>query len=229
MTIIHHFELIQHSDEWRQARCGLLTASEMDLIVTPAKLEVANNEKMRNHLCELAAQRITQYVEPTWFGGDMERGIIDEIDAKQLYRTHYAAVEDCGFITNDRWGFKLGCSPDGLVGTDGGIEIKSRAQKYQLETISNDTMPRDFLIQVQSTLLITEREWWDFISYCSGMPMYTKRIYADEPVQKAILQAAHVFHTALDARLKIWNDRINDKNIRLIPTERKIMAEDIAA
>lgn len=230
MAIKYYYDLIQKTDEWHQARCGLLTASQMDLIITPAKLQVANNDKSRNHLNELAAQRINQYVEPTWFGGDMERGIIDEIDAKQLYRQHYAPVVDCGFVTNDEWGFTLGMSPDGLVEasglpnytTPGQIEIKSRCQKYQMGTILDNAMPSDYLIQVQTGLLVTGRKWCDFISYCSGMPMLTVRIHADEAVQSAILTAAKVFEDAMKARLLLWENRIADNTLRLIPTERKI-------
>jgi hypothetical protein len=226
-SIKYHYDLIQHGAEWKQARCGLLTASEMELVITPAKLQVANNDKSRSHMNEIAAQRITKYVEPTWFGGDMERGVIDEIDARNLYREHYGEVTECGFITNDKWGFTLGFSPDGLVGTDGQIEVKSRNQKHHTDTILANYMPSDFLIQVQTGLLVSERKWCDFISYCSGMPMFTHRVHADLEVQAAILTAATVFHDAVDARIKIWDDRMNDKTLRLIPTERKILEGDI--
>lgn len=230
MAIIHHYDLIQHTDEWRMARCGLLTASEMELIITPAKLQVANNEKSRNHINELAAQRVNQYVEPTWFGGALERGVIDEIDARNLYRERYAPVIECGFITNDEWGFTLGFSPDGLVepyddkmySTPGQIEVKSCCQKYQMETILNDAMPIDHLVQVQTGLLVTGRAWCDFISYCSGMPMFTKRVHADSTVHAVLLTAAKVFDEALKARLILWDDRLADSTLRLIPTERKI-------
>lgn len=236
MAIKYHYDLIQHTDEWRQARVGLLTASEMEKIITPAKLQVANNAESRIHLSELLAQRVNNYVEPTWFGGDMERGIIDEIDARALYRSKYAPVTECGFVTNDHWGFTIGYSPDGFIdpydsefySTPGQIEVKSRNQKHQMETILNDSMPIDFMLQVQTGLLVTEREWCDFISYCSGMPMFTKRIYADPVVQQAIVTAATVFHQALEVRLKLWEDRIGDKTLRLIPTERKIISEEIS-
>ena len=119
--IKYHTDLIQGSDEWLQARCGLLTASEMKLIVTPT-LKIANNDKERSHLYELLAQRITQYVEPHYISDDMLRGHEDEVDARILYNDNYAPVTDMGFITNSKWGFTIGYSPDGLVGDDGLIE-----------------------------------------------------------------------------------------------------------
>ena len=112
--ITYHPDLIQGSEEWHAARCGLLTASEMKLIITPPSatsgkgLKAAGNDKERAHLYELLAQRITKYVEPSYVSDDMLRGKEDEIYARALYAEHYAPVTDMGFITNDKWGFTLG-------------------------------------------------------------------------------------------------------------------------
>ena len=76
-------ELIQGGDEWLAARCGLLTASEMKLIISPEKLEPADNDKTRAHVWELLAQRITRYVEPKYVGSDMLRGQADEVEARR--------------------------------------------------------------------------------------------------------------------------------------------------
>lgn len=83
MPIIYHAELIQGSEPWHAARCGLLTASEMHLIVTPT-LKPASNDKERAHLYELLAQRITGYVEPSYISDAMLRGHQDELDAITL-------------------------------------------------------------------------------------------------------------------------------------------------
>lgn len=74
-------EMVQGSEEWLTARCGLLTASEIKLIVTPT-LKIASNDKERAHLYELLAQRITGYVEPRYISDDMLRGKEDEIAAR---------------------------------------------------------------------------------------------------------------------------------------------------
>lgn len=230
MAITYHDDIEQHSDEWRQLRCGLLTASEMDLIITPAKLQVANNDKSRSHLYELAAQRVNNYVEPTWTGGAMERGLLDEIDARDLYSTHYAPIREVGFVTNNRWGFTLGYSPDGLVGERGQWENKSRAQKYQFQTIIDGLMPVDFLIQVQTGLIVTERDWCDFTSFCSGMPMMTRRIYPDEKVQTAIIQAATIFHEQLEEKIALYRGQSDDgEELRFLPTERRPAIQEMHA
>jgi len=200
MPIQIHTDLVQGSDEWLAARCGLLTASEMSLILTPT-LKVAQNDKQRAHLYELLAQRITNYVEPRYLSDDMLRGHIDEAEALALYEQHYAPVETAGFITNDEWGFTLGYSPDGLVGTDGLVEVKSRRQKYQVETfcvhVTEQTIPADYVLQIQTGLLVTGRKWCDLVSYSAGLPMARIRAYPDEAMQDAIVKAATSFETAL--------------------------------
>lgn len=222
-SMIKYFpELIQGSDPWLEARRGLLTASEMKLIITPKELEYAQNEKEKSHLYELAAQRINQYVEPSYIGDDMLRGIDDESYARETYHEKYAPVETVGFVTSDEHGeFVLGYSPDGLVGDDGQIECKSRKQKYQLQTIVTDEVPEEYAIQLQTGLLVTGRAWCDFISYCGGMPMFVNRVYPDEKMQAAIKVVATIFHEKLD---KIVGE-YSYKSKRFIPTERRIEQE----
>lgn len=223
MTITYHRDLVQGSDEWHAARCGMLTASEMRLIITPT-LKVASNEKERAHLFELLAQRVTGYVEPSYVSDDMLRGREDEIEARALYAERYAPVEECGFVVNDRWGFRIGYSPDGLVGSDGLIECKSRRQKYQVETIVSGAMPDDYMIQAQTGMLVAERQWLDFVSYSGGLPMATIRVYPDARIQEAILVAAESFEERLSVRLKQYREALTGK-ARLIPTERRVEQE----
>lgn len=200
MTLKYHNDLIQGSDEWHAARCGLLTASEMKLILTPT-LKTANNDKSRAHLWELVAQRITRYTEPSYIGDDMLRGWEDEIAAREVYSQRYAPVDEVGFITEDKWGFTMGYSPDGLVGDDGLIEVKSRRQKYQAETIITGEVPVDYMLQIQTGLLVTGRKWLDFISYCGGMPMFVKRVYPDEAMHAAIIGAAEEYEHRIETAM----------------------------
>jgi len=218
MTIIYHPELVQGSDSWLQARLGLLTASEMCRIITPGKLQYASNDKSRSHLYEIAAQRISQYVEPSYIGDDMLRGQNEELDAKQMYAKHYAKTTDCGFITNDSWGFTLGYSPDALVDKDGLIECKSRRQKYQVQTIMEGVVPDEYMIQIQTGLLVSGREWLDFISYSGGLPMFVKRVEPDLVMQAAIISAATAFHEQLAELLERYEITSLDYHM----TERKI-------
>jgi predicted phage-related endonuclease len=221
--ITYYPDLVQGSDEWLEARRGILTASEMKLIVTPT-LKIASNEKERAHLYELLAQRISGFVEPSYVSDDMLRGREDEIDARMYYEKNVAPVTEMGFITNNKWGFTLGYSPDGLVGDDGAIECKSRRQKFQIKTIIDGEMPDDYLIQVQTGLLVSERNWIDFISYSGGLPMITIRVFPMPDVQEAILTAASAFERNLREKLAAYR-AAEQTNLHLIPTERRIEQE----
>ncbi len=222
MTIKYYENLEQGSEEWLQARCGLLTASEVKLIITPNNLQFAKNDKCRAHVHELVSQRITQYVEPHYVSDDMVRGQNDEVEALHIYSQNYGEIKEIGFITNDNHGFTLGYSPDGaVVGEKGGVEVKSRRQKYQAETIICDEMPIEYALQCQTGLIVTEWEWIDFISYCGGMPMYKKRIYPDEAMQKAIIKAGLELEELIQEKI----ERYNQNSRHLIPTERIIEQE----
>jgi predicted phage-related endonuclease len=224
--IRYHEDLIQGSDEWLAARCGLLTASEMHLILTPT-LKIADNDKTRAHIHELLAQRITRYVEPQYVSDAMLRGQDDEIEARALYAEKYLPVREVGFVTNDDWGFTIGYSPDGLVGEDGLIEVKSRGQKFQVATIAADAMPDDYSIQVQTGMLVTGRSWCDYISYSGGLPMFTKRVFADAKVHDAIIAAATAFEARIVEKRAAYQNMLRS-DARLIPTERRIVQEMFA-
>jgi predicted phage-related endonuclease len=223
MTIKYFKEMIQGDEEWYAARRGLLTASEMKLIITTT-LKIADNDKSRAHVYELAAQRITGYTEPSYVGDDMLRGIEDEELALTLYNEKIAPVQRCGFVTNDEFGFVIGCSPDGLVGEDTVLEVKSRRQKFQVATIIDNEVPDDYLIQVQTILLVTRRPKLDFISYSGGLPMAPITVRPDTVVQEAIVKAATAFEVKLQEKLGAYRAAI-ETNKRLLPTERKIEQE----
>jgi predicted phage-related endonuclease len=223
VTVRYHTDVEQGSDEWAKLRTGLLTASEMKLVITPT-LKIADNDKTRAHLWELLAQRITNYVEPTFYGDDMMRGHEDEVEARRLYRANHSPTHSCGFITNDRWGFTIGCSPDDLVGDDGMIECKSRRQKYQIQTIADDEVPAEYMMQIQTSMLVAERSWLDFISYSGGLPMFVKRVEADPDTQAAIVAAATSFEERLADKLREYHATLAAMP-KLIPTERRIELE----
>lgn len=220
MSIVYHKAVIQGSDEWRALRCGLITASEVRLLLTPT-LKVADNDKSRAHVYELLAQRITRYVEPQYIGSDMLRGQDEELLARDLYAERYAPVQEVGFVTNDKWGFTIGYSPDGLIGDDGLIEAKSRMQKHQVKTVIENqtagTVPDDYLLQVQTGLLVTERKWLDFLSYSGGLPMAVIRVLPNPRVQEAIVEAARAAEKDIATKRAEYDLAIHG----LIATERR--------
>lgn len=221
--IKYYDELEQGSDAWLMARLGLLTASEMKLIVTEKQLKLASNDKSRAHVNEIAAQRITQHVEPSYISDDMMRGSVDEIEARELYQVYYNDVKECGFITNDEFGFTLGFSPDGLIDDDGIIEIKSRRAKHQIETIVKNEVPSEYMLQIQTGLLVSGRSWCDFISYSGGLPMFIKRVKADKKMQDKIIACATDFENKVTEVVLQFQKNVAENGYQ--QTERKTYEE----
>lgn len=216
----YHYDIIQGTDEWHELRLGILTASEMKYIITPL-LKIASNDKERKHVYEIAAQRITRYVEPSYYSDDMLRGHDDEIYARELYSEHYEPVQECGFITNDSLGFIIGYSPDGLVGSKKLIEIKSKKQYLHLMRIMAGTADPDHIIQMQTGLWVSGREELDSITFCGGMKMLTLQVFPDPVTQNAIIEASCAFEERVKKVLCDYEDALCSKR-RLIDTERRV-------
>ena len=147
---------------------------------------------------------------------DMWRGVECEPFARDLYSKHHAEAREIGFMVRDDWGFKIGYSPDGLVGDDGLIEIKCPRAKTHVRTVLADEVPAHYMAQLQTGLLVSGRQWIDFVSYCSGMPFYVKRVYPDPKWHEVIEQACIAFERNVEAIVQTYNERAAG----LIPTER---------
>lgn len=176
----------QGTPEWLEARRGILTASVIGKLITPSRKQTAQNDTSRAVIRELAAERITGHIEDVYVSADMERGIWDEPFARAAYEEHFAPVKEVGFVVKTIDGNRLGYSPDGFVGDDGLIEIKSRRQHHQLATILNDDVPSFHMAQIQTGMLVTGRDWCDYISYSGGMPLFVKRVHPDDGWREAI-------------------------------------------
>jgi hypothetical protein len=196
-----------------RARADIAEASRGD---EHRVIEPARNDVSRSLTALLAAERITGYTEPTYISSDMWRGIEDEPRAVDVYSAHVAPVTPMGFMVLERDGWKLGFSPDGMVGDDGLIEVKSRRQKTQLTTILADDVPAANMAQLQCGLLVSGRKWIDYVSYSGGMPMYRRRIKPDVRWFKAITQAVDLFERTVTEMI----DTYNTATIGLPMTER---------
>lgn len=208
MSITELPSLEQRSEEWFNQRRGIVTASVVGRLITPATIKPASNPDSRALTLLLASERITGWTVPTFQSDEMWRGIEDEPLAVDLYSKTYAPVRTTGFMLRDDWGYRIGYSPDGLVGDDGLIEVKSRAPKKHLQTILADAVPAENMAQIQCGLLVSGRAWCDYISYCGGMPMWTKRVEPDAKWQKAIVDAVAGFELAVAEMVNTYNEAV---------------------
>ena len=170
----------------------------------PPVYRVADNDTSRALILNLAAERITGNVEQVFPNRDMERGTLDEPYAREVYSEHYAPATEVGFMVREFNGIRIGYSPDGLVGDDGLIEIKSRRQKIQLKTILDDEVPLENMAQIQCGLLVSGRDWLDYVSYCGGMPLYVKRVHPDIRWLTAIKDAVKAFEDTAAQMLETY-------------------------
>ena len=165
---------------------------------SPIVISTADNDTSRNLTELLTAERITGRTDPTFISDDMWRGIDDEPRAVDVYSAHHAKVTPSGFMVRDDWGFELGYSPDGLVGDDGLVEVKSRRQKKHLRTVLADEVPAENMAQCQAGLFVSGRAWCDYISYCGGMRLWVKRVEPDPRWFAAIVEAVAAFEKAAE-------------------------------
>ena len=216
MKIYTHLE--QGSQEWLDARAGILTASTIGKFITPKTVTPSRGEAAITMERRLIAERLTGRVEPVIPSAAMTRGTLDEPIARAAYEKHTGQkVQQVGFITETFGGETLGYSPDGLVGEDGLIEIKSRTNERHLRTILTGQPPAENMAQLQTGLLVTGRAWIDYVSFSAGMPLYIVRVTPNERWQAAIrevLRRFREFATWLD---DIYRARTNGLPVMEVP------------
>lgn len=198
MTLHELPDLVQGTPEWHDQRRGMVTASVVGQLITAKTLTAASNDYSRGLTALLVAERITGYTDPTYLSNDMMRGIDDEPIARDIYSKHYAPATECGFMVLEGDGFRLGFSPDGLVGADGLIEIKSRRGKKQLQTVLSGDVPAENIAQIQCGLLVSGRKWLDYVSFSGGMNLWVTRVYPDQRWFEAITAAVLAFEKAAE-------------------------------
>lgn len=205
MSLTVYKELEQGTDEWIQARAGILTASVVGQLITPAKVQLSKSDTARAVMETLLAERITGTVESLFVTADMQRGQDEEPFARDLYAEHTKqAVDEIGFMVATINGHRLGYSPDGLVGDDGLLEIKSRRHKKHLRTVLADAVPPENYAQLQTGLLVSGRAWIDYVSFSAGMPLYITRVTADEQWQDAILAALDAYESYAEQAIGLY-------------------------
>jgi hypothetical protein len=186
----------QGTKEWMLARAGCITASRFNDLLTPAKLEPS--KAMRPYLCQLAGEAVLGGPMESYQSAAMDRGKEFEGEARDYYElTQGGQVEEAGLIYMDGDDRRVACSPDGLIGDDGGLELKCPGIPKHIEYLLGDCCPPEYVHQVQGCLFVTGRQWWDFMSYFPGLPPLIVRCEPDPR-----------WFTALDAVLPVALDEL---------------------
>ena len=180
----------QLSPQWFLDRCAVPSASNFDKIVTS---KGAPSKQAEKYMYQLAGEAITGVKTETYSNAAMERGVELEEEARQLYELiNGVSVEKVGFVYKDEQK-KYGCSPDGLVNSDGLIEIKCPTIPVAVEYLLKGKLPTTYFQQCQGQLFIAERAWVDFFSYYPGLPHLVVRVERDETFINALEEQLEKF------------------------------------
>ena len=183
--IIHNCE--QQSDEWFALRLGKITVSHFSDVL-------CKGAGRKQYMIRLLSERLTGERHPSFSNKAMQDGIEKEPEARAYYESLFGKVDQVGFIEVDEY---LGCSPDGLKGEDGGIEIKDPYASTHISYILGERLPSTYKPQVQGIMWLANRKWLDFISYYPTMvcrPFWKIRVCRDEEyINNTLSPAVEVF------------------------------------
>lgn len=197
MKIVTDIE--QGTPEWLALRLGIITASELDCLLVSGKHPTGFGVAAFTYMDQLIGERITEEAAELPFQTKATiRGHEQEGVAQSLYEAREeVGIQKVGIILNHG----IGYSPDGLVGSDGLIEIKTKLPKFQVGVILAGEIPKEHIAQCQGGLWASDREWIDFISYWPGMPLFVKRAHRDEAMIRKIAERVKSFYEIMDERM----------------------------
>ena len=171
----------QGSPEWLAARCGSLGASSIEALMSKNKTgESAGRKNLRTRL---VVERMTGKPVTTFKSAAMEQGNELEDDARRLYAFEQGvSVDQVGIVRHP--GIEgAHASPDGLVGADGGMEIKCPEPSQHKDTLLGGKVKRGYVLQIFWGMACTGRKWWDFVSYNPDFPpemqLHVERFHRD--------------------------------------------------
>lgn len=183
-------DCVQGTPEWDECRLGIPTASEFDKILTT---KGEPSKQAQKYLYRLAGERVSRMKEDFYKNAIMERGNVVEEEARHFYDVlNDVTVERVGFCYGNE-SKTFGCSPDGLVGKDGLVEIKCPIQSTHVGYLLDGGLPMDYFQQVQGELFVTGRKWLDFISYYPAIKPLVVRVVRDEKFIRALTIELEVF------------------------------------
>lgn len=200
----------QRSTAWSQARLGVVTASEIDALVTPLwKIRTGEGPEtfMHKKLCE----KLLGWSPDSGGTWEMEQGnIIETIALPWFAFTYDCEPKRVGFCLSDDG--RTGCSPDALLGEDGGLELKAPQPPTHLKYLLRGVLPPEYAPQVQFSLYVTKRARWTFASFSRQLDPLVVEVLPDPTAQQAIECALHLFFEKFDAAYSKIKGKMDAEN-----------------
>lgn len=212
MTPVYYFEIEQRSAEWYERRKGKFTGTDASMLLVNGKNPNGLGAGVITALYEKCAELIADYLPQSFDTFAMQQGREREPDAIEAYeeRIFPEMVTACGFV---ELGNYCGVSPDGLVGKDGGIEVKCLQPPAYLEYIIDRTIDTKHLAQIQWSMFITGRKWWDYIVYnpdFGAYPMDVQRIERNEEMMQVFETKSKAISDAMETILSAY-EKLDNK------------------
>jgi len=196
--IIHNCE--QGSEEWFAVKCGKISASHF-------KDVLCQGDEYEKYMRRVLSERMSGETHPSSCNKAMKNGTKLEPQARACYERSFGKVNQVGFVEMNEY---VGCSPDGLIGDDGGLEIKCPYPSTHIDYILKNRMPSVYVPQVQGSLWVTGRKWWDFASFCPQIkdnPLWFIRVERDEKKINVLSIAVETFiQEMIEMEIKVKNN-----------------------
>ena len=191
----------QGSPEWHAMRCGKVTASKISDMM--AKTKSGWGAGRANCRAQLVAERLTGIVAESYTNSAMEWGKTTEAEARNAYAFYSGnSVDPIDFAIHPSIPMS-GASPDGLVGTDGLLELKCPNTATHIDTLLGGSIPGKYELQMLWQMACTGRSWCDFGSYDPRMPeemrLFVRRLHRDDERIAELTKEVRAFLSEVDA------------------------------
>jgi hypothetical protein len=202
--LIDYSLIEQGSEEWAEARVGMVTASRAADVI--AQLKRGGEAAARaGYRAELISEILTGNPYPQYVSQDMIWGMEQEPFARAAYELERdVLVETTGFVVHPEIE-RFGASPDGLVGSEGLIQIKAPTTATHLNWLLAGTVPTEHCPQMLAELSCSGRKWVDFVSYDPRLPahlqLFIRRYDRDEKLIRALEDEVRHFNAEIDSVL----------------------------
>jgi hypothetical protein len=194
-----HTGFAQGDAEWLQVRVGKVTASEMDHLITP-EFKARTGAGPHTYLCGKIAEAWRGQALPGFTSWATEQGQLLEDEARKWYAFEFnETLRNVAFVEHDDG--RCGCSPDALIGDDGGLELKAPEPTNHVRYLLDGVLPKDYVAQVHMSLYVTGRKWWKFVSYRRKFPPFVLTIERDEAIMEKIGNTLADFYAKFDAAM----------------------------
>lgn len=197
-------DIEQGTDEWFAIRCGKVTASRVADVIATTKSGYSASRA--NYEAQLICEILTGKPAESYSNAAMAWGTETEPLARAQYELKTGEmVNQIGFVVHPMIE-QAGASPDGLVGSEGLIEIKCPNTSTHLDTLLSQKVPSKYIVQMTWQMVCTGRKWCDFVSYDPRLPenlqLFVQRIELDEDYAKKLQNEVVMFLVEVNEKVE---------------------------